>query len=153
MKSIRAISALLATMALAGCMMAPIKPDMDHLDGAIDSRSSKPEEVRVVFFNNSNKLMYGVDNTGRVNITLNGKAVGGPNIGEYIQVQIPRGKHQVGLTHLDLFEFRSSHELDATADPLYVEVKATPTSNDMLVHKSLPTGNYLPKPFTRFEPK
>jgi hypothetical protein len=137
---------------LSGCMMAPIKPDLPHLNESIESRSTKADEARLIFFNNSNKLLFGLDNTGRINVLLNGKAVGGPNIGEYIQVQVPKGKYLLNLVHLDLFEFRSVHELDVQDDPLFVELRATVVSNEIQVHKSLPADNYLPKPFIRFEP-
>jgi hypothetical protein len=147
---VRSIVALSSVALLAGCMMAPIKPEITHLSEDIASRSSVPGEARLVFFNNSSKLMYGPDNTGRVNIWLNGKALGGPNIGEYIQVQLPKGKHQLTLMHLDMFEFRSVHDLEALDDLLFVELRATVVSNEVQVHKSLPTGNYLPQPFLRF---
>lgn len=137
------------SLALSACMMAPIKPELPHLNEDLSSRSPAPGEARLVFFNNSSKLMFGPDNSGRVNIWLNGKAIGGPNIGEYVQVQVPKGKHQLTLLHLDMFEFRSTHELEAADDLLFVEVRATVVSNEYQVHKSLPTGNYLPQPFTR----
>jgi hypothetical protein len=147
---LRGLAAAALILALAACMMAPIKPEMLHLNEDVNSPSPVQGEVRLVFFNNSNKLMYGPDNTGRINIWLNGKAVGGPDIGEYIQVQVPKGKLQLTLVHLDGIEFKSTHELQAADRLLFVEVRATPISNDIEVHKNLPTGNYLPQPFARF---
>ena len=147
---LRSVAATGLTLALAACMMAPVKPELTHLNEDVNSPSPVQREVRLVFFNNSSKLMYGPDNTGRINIWLNGKAVGGPDIGEYIQVQVPKGKHQLTLVHLDGIEFKSTHELQAVESLLFVEVRATPVSNDVEVHKSLPKGNYLPQPFARF---
>jgi hypothetical protein len=137
---------------LNGCMVAPIQSELPLLSGDVAQRSTKPDEVVLLLFNNSSKLMFGIDNTGRINSRLNGKALGGPNIGEYLIVQIPKGKHRLQLSHLDVFEFRSVHEIVANDDPLIVEMAATPLSNSIRVHKTLPTGNDLPQPFTPYAP-
>ncbi len=138
---------------LSGCMMAPIRTEVPLLAGDLSLRSTNPDEVRLLLFNNSSKLMFGLDNTGRINIRLNGKGVGGPDIGEYLLLQIPKGKHQLELVHLDMVEFRSLHEIDAQDGPLIVEVRATPLSNEIQIHRTLPTGNHLPSPFTPYVPR
>lgn len=135
----RRLAGVVAVGLLAGCMMAPVKPDLPHLQEDMAARSTKPGEVRLVIWNNSDKLLHGLDNTGRVNVWLDGKAAGGPDIGEYIQLQVPRGSYQVKLVHLDLMEFVSQHRLDAVEDPTYVEVRATITSNDLKVHRGPPS--------------
>jgi hypothetical protein len=137
---------------LTGCMVAPIQSELPLLGANIGQRSTKPDEVVLLLFNNSSKLMFGIDNTGRINARLNGKALGGPNIGEYMIVQIPKGKHRLQLSHLDVFEFKSEHEIEANDDPLIVEMAASPLSNSIHVHKTLPTGNELPQPFTHYAP-
>jgi hypothetical protein len=134
----RRLAGAAALALLAGCMMAPVRPDLPHLQDAVDARSSRPDEVRLVIWNNSDKLLHGIDNTGRVNVWLNGKAAGGPDIGEYIQLQVPRGQYDVKLVHLDLVEMSSQHRLEALEDPTYVEVRATITSNDLKVHRAPP---------------
>lgn len=147
------LASALPALLLSACMMAPVRPDMPHLNDDISARSTRPDEVRLVFYNNSNKLTHGLDNTGRINVWLDGKAVGGPDIGEFVQVQVPRKPYRVRLVHLDMTEMSSEHQLDATADPTYVEVRATITSNELKAHQALPAGNALPQPMTRFVQK
>lgn len=153
MNARRLIGALVCVVALAGCMARPVRPEIPHLAEDLASKSSSPDEVRLVVYNGSNKLLFGMDYTGRVNIWLDGKALGGPDIGEYLQVQVPRGKHQFKLVHLDLVEIKSVHEVDLQDDPTFMEVYATPVSNAFKLHPELPTGNALPKPFTRMVTK
>lgn len=134
-----------------GCMVAPIQSELPLLGANLAQRSTQSGEVVMILFNNSSKLMYGLDSTGRINVRLNGKAVGGPNIGEYVMLQIPKGRHRLQLSHLDLIEFKSEHDIEAADDPLIVEMAATPISNSIQVHKKLPDANYLPQPFTPYQ--
>jgi len=142
-------TAVIVTL-MSGCAMAPVMPEIPHVQSDLNAQSTRPNEVMLVLFNTSSKLLFGLDNTGRLNAWLDGKAIGGPNIGEYVQIQVPKGKHQLTLVHLDMVEFRTTHEIDAQDDPLFLEIRATPVSNKIQVHKSLPAASYLPQPFTRF---
>jgi hypothetical protein len=58
---------------LGGCMMAPIQSELPLLGADTSLRSNKSDEVVLLRFNNSSKLMFGLDNTGRINVPLNGK--------------------------------------------------------------------------------
>lgn len=137
----------------SGCMVAPIQSELPLLAVDLEQRSTQSGEVVMILFNNSSKLMYGLDSTGRINVRLNGKAVGGPNIGEYVMLQIPKSKHRLLLSHLDLIEFKSEHDIEAADDQLIVEMAATPISNSIQIHKKLPDANYLPQPFTPYQAK
>jgi hypothetical protein len=136
--------ALALLVATSGCMMAPLRPELPLLDDDLSIHSSDPNGVKLVLLNNSNKWMYGLDRTGRVNIWLDGKAVAGPDIGEYVQLQIPKGKHQLELVHLDVTKHRSIHEIDAQTSPLFVELRATPLSNKIRLHDEMPQGEFRP---------
>jgi hypothetical protein len=103
---------VLAT-SVAGCMMAPVRPEVPLLGSDLSVRSSNPDQVKLVFVNNSSKLLHGVDATGRINVRLDGKAVGGPNIREYVQVQVAKGKHTVEIWHRDVINFRTAKEIHA----------------------------------------
>ena len=150
----RLIGALFAAIwiaALAGCA-APVvlQPEVPILGPELDAQAAVPGETKVMFFNNSNKLLFGIDNTGKVGVWINGKGVAVLQIGDYVQVSLPRGRQAIELVHVDLGTFRSNHDLTVSEAPLYVEVYATAMSNDMKVFQSLPTGNYLPMPFTPY---
>ena len=63
-------------------------------------RSTSSDHAKLVLINNSSKLLHGSDGTGLINVRLDGKAVGGPNIGEYWQIQVPKGKHMLEVVIL-----------------------------------------------------
>ena len=147
----KSLSTAVIVTLMNGCAgMAPVKSEIPHVQSDLNAKSTRPNEIMLVLFNTSNKLLFGLDNTGRLNAWLDGKAIGGPNISEYVQIQIPKATHQLMLVHPDIFEFRTTHEIDAQDDPRFLEIRATAVSNEIQVHKSLPAASYLPQPFTRF---
>jgi hypothetical protein len=129
--------------AVSGCAMAPVQPEVPLLGSDLSVRSSNPNEAKLVFVNTTSKLSHGADGTSRINVRIDGKAVGGPNIGEYVQVQVPKGKHQVEVWHLDVMKFRSEEEINVDQD-LFIEMKATPFSNKILVQSTMPEGEFRP---------
>jgi hypothetical protein len=134
--------AILSTL-LSGCMMAPVQPEVPLLGSDLSVRTATPDQFKLVLVNTTSKVTHGVDNTGRINVRIDGKAVGGPNIGEYLQVEVSRGKHQLEVWHRDVINFRTKKEFVVEQD-LFVQLKATPFSNDILVQSTMPDGNFRP---------
>jgi hypothetical protein len=141
----RVASLLIAAFvaAVSGCAMAPVQPEVPLLGSDLSVRSSNPNEAKLVFVNTTSKLSHGADGTSCINVRIDGKAVGGPNIGEYVQMQVPKGRHHVEVWHLDVFKFRTEQEINVDHD-LYIELKATPFSNKILVQSTMPEGEYRP---------
>lgn len=144
---------VLALSFLAGCTMAPIKSEWPLMGSNLSLKSTDPSQAKMLIFNNSSKLMFGSDNTGLINIKLNGKGAGSLDIGEYIQLQVLRGKHKLELVHRDLFDFggfKSEHEIEITGDSIIIEIAATPVSNKIQIHKEIPPD--VPKFFFPYSP-
>lgn len=151
---IKYLSLIALAAALAGCALPPRLPsEMPLLGPDLAIRSSSASDVKMLVFNSSNKLFFGLDGSGRIDVRLNGKALGSLDIGEYLQVQIPKGKHVLTLSHLDFIDFVSKHDLEATTDPLIVEIWATPISNSIKVHPEMPPASYLPSPLIPYFPR
>ena len=130
-------------LCLTGCMMRPVRQEVPSLGNDLSARAASPATAKLVLVNNSGKLLHGADNTGRINVRIDGKAVGGPNIGEYVQVEVPKGKHQLEVWHLDLIKFATKQEVFVDQD-LVIELKATPFSNRILVQTTMPAGDFHP---------
>jgi hypothetical protein len=135
--------AAVVSWTFSGCAMAPLRPEVPHLGNDLAVRASTPELAKLVLINNSSKMLHGADGTGRINVRLDGKAVGGPNIGEFVQIQVPKGMHTLEIWHLDLIKFRTEREIAVDQD-LVIELKATPFSNKVLVQTTMPDGNFRP---------
>lgn len=155
-KSITARAAPLAIVGtlvwLSGCVTASLKPEVPLLGSSLQQRSTKPDEAVLLVYNNSSKLMYLFDKNGSLSVRLDGKAVAQLDIGRYVLLQIPKGKHRLTLSHVDVFEFKSEHEFESSADPTIIEIAAMPVSNSLRVHATMPTGNDLPMPFSAYVP-
>jgi hypothetical protein len=103
-----------------------MKLPSQRLTGPVpDSRS------RVVFFNSSNRAMYGIDKTGRIDIRIDGAALGTVDIGEYVQTFLPKGDHQVELRHRDTVWMKSNHRLAVDRQAKWVRVYCQVFSNGL----------------------
>lgn len=118
--------------------MAPVPNQYPVVHGAIPAHSIRDDQTFVAFFNNANPVLYGLDNSAKLNIWVNDKSVGQLGLGEHIQVILPNGNHRVTLKHLDLFYFTSQHDLELTGEPTFVEVRPTVVSNHLKAYKNKP---------------
>ena len=128
---------LAAIASMTGCSLSPVKNEIPLVKG-LAAKATNPNETKVVIFNESSMVLHGIDNTGRLNVSMDGKGVGQINIGEYVQVIVPQGKHEVSLEHRDMFMFRSKHDVEFTRPETFLKVRATPVSNEAKVVPELP---------------
>jgi hypothetical protein len=138
-------------MSLQACSWySPLKPvdsRFDLISGSVTEPVAIPGMTYVLFYNTANIFLYGPDNTGLINITVSGKGVGRLDRGEFFQLYIPNGSHDVTLVHQDLVLFTSRHSLELLGDPVYVEVHPTLTSNELKARSSLPAQIGFTKKF------
>lgn len=82
---------------------------------------------RVVLYNNSSQLQHGTSNTTRLDVWINGRGVGGLDIGDYVQLALTPGEYTLEVLHHDAMDFKSTHVLKVGQQPVYVELSATLT--------------------------
>ncbi|MBU4487934.1 MAG: hypothetical protein KKI13_02565 [Candidatus Omnitrophica bacterium] len=80
-------------------------------------------------FNDSNFLLYGIDGSRKINISIDGKGVGQLSIGQYVVVETNEGKHMIHLTHKDIADFNSDHVIDIKEPESYLKIYSKTTSN------------------------
>lgn len=80
-------------------------------------------------YNNSNKFLYGIDGSGKINISLDNKGIGRLSIGQYVIVETTLGMHTIDLEHRDILLFRSSHTILITENNNFLQIYSTPASN------------------------
>lgn len=85
-------------------------------------------EGKVVFYNDSNLLLFGLDGSGRVGIKVDERGIGSPYIGRYVAVNLPQGERVLELSHIDVFTFRDSYQLTVKPGTQYVRAFNRPTS-------------------------
>src|SRR5438132_12376195 len=70
------------SMCLTGCL-TPVKNEVPLAGGDLSVYATKTNETKLVIFNDSNSLLYGLDGSGRINVSLDGKGVAQLNIGRF----------------------------------------------------------------------
>jgi hypothetical protein len=126
---LRYLIAFVFITSLTGCRLTPVKNEIPLVTGDISLQQADPNYTKLLIFNASNYLMFGIDGTGRINVMLNGKGVAHLNIYEYAQLIVPKGKHKVSLVHRDIVHLSSEHEIDLVNAESFLKVYATVTSN------------------------
>lgn len=79
-----------------------------------------------------------IDNTAKINIWIDGKALGQLRPREYAIVNLSNGKHKISLLHIDLFNIRSAHTFIIDENTKIIRVKPTLTSNKAELTNVLP---------------
>ena len=138
---------LLVSLApLTGCF-TPVKNEIPLVKGDLHMIPANTNETKLIIFNDSNPVLYGLDGSSRINVKLNGKGIGQLNLGHYAQVIVPKGKCLFDLQHLDLVHISSQRWLDLNESESFVEIFASPTSNEAKAVPALPPdfeNNYKP---------
>ena len=127
-KIVFALSFLFLPFFTTGCL-TPVKNEISLATGGTMDKPADPNDTRLVIFNDSDFLAFGMDGSGRINVKLNGQGVTQIRIGQYAQVIVPQGKYHVELVHFDTATFSSEHEIELNTPVSFLEIYATPTSN------------------------
>lgn len=136
-RSIQLVVLLTAPLFLVGCL-TPVKNEIPLVGGGLSAAASDTNDTRLVIFNDSNFVLYGLDGSGRINVKLNGKGVAQIRIGYYAQVIVPKGSYQVDLTHRDTADFTSHHEIELANAESFLEIHSTMVSNEAILIPALP---------------
>ena len=86
---------------MTGCATPPVLTEYDLPNQAL---SVKPAEglSRVVFFNSSNIILYGLDQSGVISMRLDGKGLATLKIHDYVQIFLDKGEYNLYLVHRDV---------------------------------------------------
>ncbi|MEE9911100.1 MAG: hypothetical protein K4571_05185 [Deltaproteobacteria bacterium] len=120
---------ILSAILFVGCAVTPIQREINLPSQDILKPLTDDTKVRLIIFNNSNKFWTGIDGSGKINLSLDGKGICRLSVGEYVIVETNPGKHTIDLEHRDFALFKSSHSISTIEKEHYVQVYATPVSN------------------------
>jgi len=105
-------------------------------------------KTRVLFYNTTNLVLFGLDFTDKIDILLNNKNVGSARAREYILVDLEPKEYELNLTHYDaLIKFSNTYKLMVSDVDMFVNVYNGLVSTKYKLDKQLPD-----KFDKRFEP-
>ena len=131
------VSLLVVLLLFSGCL-TPVKNEIPLAGSDLSIKPAGTNETKLVIFNDSNYLLYGLDGSGRINVKLNGKGLTQLKVGYYAQVIVPRGTYEVGLLHVDRDYYSTLHQIELTEPESYLEVRALGFSNEAKLVSALP---------------
>ncbi|MGA3265191.1 MAG: hypothetical protein ABSE16_00020 [Verrucomicrobiota bacterium] len=147
-RPVQIVAFLALCLLVTGCL-TPVKNQMPLACVSDWARPAGTNDTKLVIFNTSDYLAYGLDGSGRINVRLDGRGVGQINLRRYAQLIIPKGAYDVELVHLDMGTFTSHHQIELTEPESYLQIFATPTSNRAFLVSHLPpdfAGKFRPIP-------
>lgn len=99
---------------------------------------------KILIYNGAD-LLHKVDNTARLNIWINDKQLGQLRGSEYVVIDLKGGMYKFKVLHIDMFNMRSTHEIEIDKETKVIRIKPTATSNKLTII------NELPKNFSKFK--
>ncbi|WP_194851702.1 hypothetical protein [Nonlabens antarcticus] len=130
---------LLAAFALlTSCALKPIPSEFNNKK--VERENVKLEDLgngTILIYNGSN-VFHKADNTERLNIWINDKALGQLRGSEYVIVNLKEGNYKFDVLHLDVVNMRSNHEVTIDEQTKVIKIKPNITSNKLEVTNELP---------------
>lgn len=138
--SIKYFGLFLIFISLVSCALKPIQSDFIYLnDYSNNIELSKLGNGKVLIYNGADAL-HKIDNTARLNVWIDGKALGQLKPSEYVVINLEQNEHIFKLLHIDLVNMRSEHKVIVDTETKIIKVKPTVTSNKLVVTNVLPNN-------------
>lgn len=140
-KSLKKSLLLLPLLIVASCGLKAVPSDYSFINTGMENVTiDKLGNGKVLVYNGAD-ILHKVDNTARLNVWIDGKAVGQVRGAEYVVIELKPGTYDFKVQHLDMFNMRSNHEVTVTENTKVIRVEPTLTSNKLTVTDELP-GNF-----------
>ncbi|TDO05070.1 hypothetical protein [Sunxiuqinia elliptica] len=142
---IKLIYILFFAVFMGSCALRPIATEYPVKPLESDEiRLDKLGDGKVLIYNGAD-ILHKIDNTARLNIWIDNKALGQIRPGEYVVLEIGEGEHEFKLLHIDVFRMRSEHNVEIDPQTRIIRLEPTWISNKLTV------TNVLPIRFEKFE--
>ncbi len=143
--TIKLICILFFAVFMGACALRPIATEypVKPLERE-EIRLDKLGDGKVLIYNGAD-ILHKIDNTARLNVWIDNKALGQIRPGEYVVLEIGEGQHEFKLLHIDVFNMRSEHNVEIDPQTRIIRLEPTLTSNKLTI------TNVLPVKFEKFE--
>jgi len=145
MKKYKFLLLLSIVLLISSCALKPIiseytfiKTDLENID------LDKLGNGTILIYNGAD-ILHKMDNTARLNIWINKKALGQIRGREYVIVNLKKGEYEFKALHIDVVNMRSTHTVEIDENTKVIKIKPNLTSNRLTV------ANELPKKFEKYK--
>ena len=104
----------------------------------VEAQTNKAQYSRIIFYNDTNLVLYPSSNAIGIGIIIDGKYVTKLRWRRYIEFYVEKGPHELQLYHWDVFKFTSSYKLEFNEDVYVIELHCTAVSNAYVIKNELP---------------
>jgi hypothetical protein len=106
-----------------------------------EAAANKDQYAKITFYNNTNLALYPSSSAIGIEIVIDGKVIPRLRRNRYIDVYVKKGRHDLQLTHWDVFEFTDNYNIEFKNDTYIIEVYCG------LISTPYDIKNELPKDF------
>ncbi|WP_435138284.1 hypothetical protein [Formosa sp. A9] len=133
------------TLSLTSCALKPITSDYTFIETDLKKVELDKLGNGTILIYNGADMLHKIDNTARLNIWINNKALGQIRASEYVIISLKNGKYQFKALHIDLVNMKSEHDVEIDKKTKVIKIKPNITSNRLTV------TNELPENFDKFK--
>jgi hypothetical protein len=135
----------LAIILMTSCALKPITSKYNFIKTDLENVALDKLGNGTILIYNGADILHKIDNTARLNIWIDNKALGQIRPSEYVIINLKNGIHQFKALHIDIVNMRSTHEVQIDNKTKVIKIKPNLTSNRLFV------TNELPKRFKKFK--
>ena len=125
-------------LTLSSCALKPISSEYQFINNTIKEVSLDQLGNGTIMIYNGADALHTIDNTARLNVWIDGQALGQIRQWEFMIIDIKKGSHTFKLQHIDLVNMRSDHQVEVTEDTKIIRIEPTITSNKLTITNALP---------------
>lgn len=130
---------ILAMSTLTGCSpLKPIKSEYNLIRTSSSGISAKEVGNGKILIFNGSGMMNKMDDSSRLNIWINGNALGQIKANEYAVLLLLPGTYNFRIQHKDVANFESTHKVEITKETIFINIKPTATSNKVEIVTNMP---------------
>ena len=145
MKVYKYILLFLVASLLNSCALKPIASQYTFVKTNLYKITrDKLGNGKILIYNGAD-ILHKIDNTARLNVWINDKALGQIRPREYVIINLKRGNYTFKALHIDVFKMKSTHDVRIDENTRIIKLKPNITSNRLTV------TNELPKKFEKYK--
>lgn len=112
--------------------------DTNYRNPVEEATTEKGQYAKVVFYNDTNMIVYPSSSAVGIEVIIDGMLVSKLRWHQQIEVYVKKGRHDLVLTHWDLFKFVDRYEIEFTEDNYMVDISCRPVSTVYEIRQELP---------------